>query len=105
MLLIPKTEYFQHPAETWNKQKCEKIANSIAKDGLGTPYPFRGYIGSSTSTPPKYGSVRYNGGCIRNEEWYQGEFFPLPIIHDSFEIIFVPTWGYRLVKKNEDSTQ
>jgi len=71
MLLIPKTEYFQHPAETWNKQKCEKIANSIAKDGLGTPYPFRGYIGSSTSTPPKYGSVRYNGGCIRNEEWYQ----------------------------------
>ena len=48
------------------------MANRTAKDGLGTPYPFRGYIGMN------FGEVHYNGGCIREGKWYKGEFFPLP---------------------------
>lgn len=59
---------------------------------MDTPYPFRGYIGNH------YGAVRYNGGCTRNGVWYQGEFFRLPIVHQDYEIIHVPTWGYRIRK-------
>lgn len=99
MKTLPKTEFYQHKAETWDEKECESIANSTAKDGLGTPYPFKGYMGCSTSIPPKYGSIRYNGGCVREGAWYDGEFFPLPNVHENYEILYVPCWGYRLVKK------
>lgn len=84
--------YFEHPAEVWTKEQCAKAVKKIATDGLGTPYPFSGYIGDS-----QYGEKRYNGGCIRNDEWYEGEIFPLPIVPEGYKIIRVPTWGYRIV--------
>lgn len=91
---------YQNKAETWDAKTCEKKAKHVAKDGLGTPYPFKGYIGSSTSIPPKYGAIRYNGGCVREGEWYQGEFFPLPNVAEGFVIQHVPNWGYRIVKES-----
>ena len=90
---------YQHTPEIWDKATCEKKAKRIAKDGLGTPYPFKGYIGSSAKCPATFGVTHYNGGCIRNDEWYAGEDFPFPILAEGFEIVRVPTWGWRIVKK------
>ena len=91
---IRKGEYYQHPQEVWNEARCRKEANHTAKDGFGTPYPFKGYIGFS-----QWGKTRYNGGCIRDDCWWEGEVRPLPKVTDGFEIIYVPTWGYRIKKK------
>lgn len=99
---MSNNNYFVHPQEVWDKAKCSKAARHVAKDGLGTPYPWPGYIGSSTSIPPRYGSIRYNGGCVRNGKWYEGETRPLPKIAEGFEIIHVPTWGWRIVRKESN---
>lgn len=85
--------YLVHDAEVWDAKKCEKAAKHTAKDGLGTKYPFKGYIGGQ-----QYGKHRYNGGCVRNDEWYDGEICPLPQVAEGFEIIHIPTWGYRIRK-------
>jgi hypothetical protein len=92
---MPET-YYVHPQEVWDAKRCAKEANHTAKDGLGTPYPFKGYIGSSASVPAAYGRTRYNGGCVRGGEWYNGEEKPLPKVADGYEIIVVPTWGWRI---------
>lgn len=91
---------FQNVAALWDTVKCEKMVKHTACDGLGTRYPFKGYIGSH------YGPVRYNGGCVKTdekgkEEWFQGEYFPLPIIAKGFKIIHVPTWGFRIIRENQ----
>jgi hypothetical protein len=59
-MAILKGQYHRPPAEQWDAAKCERMARRIAKDGMGTPYPFRGYIGSS-ATVGGYGKTRYNG--------------------------------------------
>jgi hypothetical protein len=89
---------YQHPRETWDAKQCEKAAKHVAKDGLGTPYPWPGYIG-------QYGETIYNGGCTRpreNGEWYDGENFPLPIVKPPYQIIHVSTWGYRIIRDITD---
>lgn len=88
---------YQNKPEVWDEKTCARKAKRRAKDGLGTPYPFKGYIGSTTSN--QFGEIRYNGGCIRDGEWWQGENKPLPTIHEDYEIVHVPTWGYRIRKK------
>ena len=88
------TPIYKHSAEVWDEKKCQKMVKHRAKDGLGTPYPFKGYIGST-----KYGLVRYNGGCVREGKWYAGENFPLPKIPKKYKIIHVPTWGYRILPR------
>lgn len=89
--------FYMNTPQEWDYKQCLKIANKTARDGLGTPYPWKGYIGSH------FGGVRYNGGCVKGDKWYRGEHFPLPLIDPAFEIIHVPTWGYRLIKKEEDN--
>lgn len=89
-------EYYTHKQEIWDEKKCSKVANHIAKDGIGTPYPFKGYIGSNQTG---YGQRKYNGGCIREGDWYEGEIKPLPKIPKSYKIITIPSWGFRIVKK------
>lgn len=98
------TDYYVHPREVWDAKTCEKLAKHTAKDGLGTPYPFKGYLGSSASIPPRFGKIRYNGGKVINGEWYQGEEFPLPEVAEGYEIVKVPSWGWRIVKKEPAST-
>lgn len=91
---------FQIPAETWDEAKCVKMARRWAKDGLGTRYPFKGFIGPFVSSVSMgaYGSERYNGGCVRNGQWWQGEHRPLPILPPGFKIVHRPSWGYQIVK-------
>lgn len=97
---------FQNTPETWDAAKCEKLAKRYARDGMGTKYPFKGYIGES------YGNIRYNGGCIRtddkgNRKWFQGETRPFPIVAAGFKIVPAGgSWcGYRIIKENEDAIQ
>lgn len=95
---------YQYPPEIWDEKKCKSLARHTAKDGLGTPYGFKGYIGSSACRPSTYGIERYNGGFIAPDgEWYQGQFVPFPIIHSDYKIVSVPTWGWRIMRKDDDS--
>lgn len=86
---------YQHKTEKWDAKKCAKMANYTAKDGMGTKYPFKGYLHPPTIEGQ---SIRYNGGCIREDKWWQGEHFPLPKIAKGYEIVHVPTWGLRIQK-------
>jgi hypothetical protein len=88
---------YQFPQETWDAATCAKLAKHTAKDGLGTPYPFKGYLGCPLSCPPRFGAIRYNGGCTHDGQWYQGEFRPLPRLPAGYRIVTVPTWGWRLI--------
>lgn len=97
-----QTKFYIHPQEVWDKEKCEKMAKRRAKDGLGTPYPFKGYIGNYLSAYSGYGKIRYNGLCFRNGEWYNGEIRPLPLVADGYEIVEVPRWGYRIRRKGSE---
>lgn len=93
-MVDPSLPLFEHPQETWDAAKCEKLAKKKEANA-----PFKGYIGSYASIPPAFGPIRYNGGCVRNNEWYQGENRPFPIVADRYEIIFVSSWGWRIIKK------
>lgn len=85
---------YQHPQEIWDEKKCKKAANYTAKDGLGTRYSFKGYYSHTIE-------VRYNGGCIRNGEWYQGERKPLPKLAEGYAWYYRRTWGWQIIKVKE----
>lgn len=91
---------YQQPRETWDSKKCQTLANRVAKDGMGTPYPFKGYLYFGELGHSVFGiSVRYNGGKVIDGKWWQGEEWQLPELPPEYQIICVPCWGYRIVKK------
>ena len=94
---------YQHPQETWDVKKCEKLVKRIARDGMGTPYHFKGYVYPGEIGFPYWAdiAVRYNGGTVIDGEWWQGEEWQLPKLPEGFEIVIVPTWGYRIIKRSE----
>lgn len=90
---------FMHPQEVWDAKECLRRSKVRHRDGCGTVHPRPGLIASSGSTVPQYGqTIRYNGGCVRNEEWFEAEAIPLPAIAPGFAFSAVPTWGVYLVK-------
>lgn len=97
-MVNPNLPLFQHPQEVWDAAKCEKIAKTNPKNAFKDGYG-KGYMGSSASIPPAYGEIRYNGGCERNGEWWQGENRPLPQVADGFEIVSISSRGWFLRKK------
>lgn len=93
--------YFTHPAEVWDAKKCERVAKSRRSDSYGTKETRPGRITGSASSYPGYGqTVRYNGGCVRGDKWFEGETVPLPTVPENFRFEYVPTWGTYLVKSN-----
>ena len=95
---------YQHPPETWDEAKCKKLCKRQYVDGYGGKWPFKGYVSDYILGYPGiyFGLViHYNGGCIRDGEWWQGEERHLPIVPPEYEIVHVPTWGYRIVKKGK----
>lgn len=91
---------FAHPQETWTEAECAKRAKYRGTDGRGTKHPYPGLIASSAGAHPEYGqAVRYNGGCIREGELYDGEVIPLPKIPDTYEFFKRPTWGTYIRRK------
>jgi hypothetical protein len=91
-------DIYQHKAEVWDKAKCLKLSKRLATDGMGTPYPFKGYIGSSACRPSTFGTEIYNGGCIRNGIWYRGEHRTFPKLAKGFKIKLIPSWGWQIVE-------
>lgn len=89
---------YQHPQEIWDKETCIKMSKRLKRDGLGTPYPQRGYL--EIPSQHGYGETQYNGGCVRDGKWYQGENFPLPQIHEDFHIE-QDSWEFRIFKKGK----
>ena len=92
---------YQHPQEVWDVKKCTKLAKRVAKDGMGTPYPFQGSLYLQLGHHVHGMRVRYNGGTVIDGEWWQGEEWQLPQVAEGFKIIHVPTWGYRIIKVGE----
>jgi hypothetical protein len=87
--------YYHYAPEVWDAATCSRIANRTARDGFGTKYPFKGYIGSAQTG---YGVQCRNGGVVIDGEWYPGYVKPLPVVADGFGIIHVLSWGWRLVR-------
>lgn len=93
-------ELYIHPQETWDRKRCLKESKRKRKDGLGTPYPYKGLIALDGSPYPSYGQTRrYNGGTIIEGEHFHREQVPLPKIDDDFEIVHLLSWGYQIRKK------
>lgn len=90
---------YVHPQETWDEAKCDKAARYAPKDHWGNRPP-KGIISRSGSAHVQYGeTLRFNGGCVRDGEWYEGERKPLPIIPDTYEIVTLSSWGLRIQRK------
>ena len=95
-----KETYFKHPQETWDETECLKRSRKINKDGLGTVGGPKGLINCHSAPYPRYGQIRrYNGGCIREGEWYNGEEVPFPIIPDTFHFVQHCSWGTAIERK------
>lgn len=92
------TTLFQNPPEVWDAKKCAKAAKHHHRDGLGTRMDCPGLIGHD-SDPYGYGEHHYNGGCVRDGAWWQGENKPLPRIHEDFELYHVLSWGWFIRRK------
>lgn len=82
---------YVHPQETWNETECLKISKANGRDAFGTKQR-PGLIASSASPYVSYGqTVRFNGGCERNGQWYEGEMKPLPIVPKGWIFKTIPT--------------
>lgn len=92
--------YFIHPQETWDEKECLKRSQHVNRDGLGTVGGPKGLINCDSSPYPRYGQIRrYNGGCIRGEEWYEGEEVPLPKIPNTFHFVHHSSWGTAIERR------
>lgn len=87
--------YFIKKREVWDEKLCKKLANATATDGMGTKYPFKGYVGHRVREVV----VKYNGGTIIDGQWYQGVITPRPLLPKDYEFINVTSWGLRLIKQ------
>ena len=87
---------YQHPQVAWDTKKCERFAKARFTDAFGTRSHLPGFMLG------KYGNQMYNGGCVREGKWYAGEYFPFPKIPYNFQIIYVPTWWFRLIKIEQE---
>lgn len=87
-------DFYTHPQETWSAEHCAKLAKAKYRDTT-----LRGCVSPSGVSHCRLGeSMRFNGGCERDGNWYPGEAIPLPSIPDSYEFYDVPSWG-RFIRK------
>lgn len=90
---------FTKPQETWTAKECAKRAKSAPANHFGDCPP-RGIIAGSSSTYPQYGqTMRFNGGTVVNNEWFEAVSVPLPIIPNSYEFANLVSWGTIIRKK------
>lgn len=87
-----KERTYKHTAEVWNAKKCARIVKRKQTDGYGTKDHLAGFIRGD------YGLHRYNGLIEREGELYGAEYTPLPQVAKGFEIVYVETWFYRIIK-------
>lgn len=90
---------YTHPQEIWSLQECQRRANYAPKDAWGNRQP-KGIIASNASTRAQYGqALNYNGGTVIDNQWYAGEYRPLPQIPPEFEFVSLPGWGTIIRRK------
>ena len=90
---------YTHPQETWTEAKCARMSRYAPKDNWGNRPP-KGIIADSGSAYLQYGqTIRYNGGTVRDGEWYEAEHLPLPAIPASYEFVPLVGWGTRIQLK------
>lgn len=90
---------YNHPQEVWSKAKCAKMAKHAPKDSYGNRPP-KGIIAYSSSIYPQYGQTRqWNGGTVKEGKLYDAERVPLPLIPESYEFVYLPSWGTRIQAK------
>ena len=87
-----KARLFSHPAEVWNAVKCARLAKRKQTDAFGTKDHLAGFIRGN------YGLQRYNGLIEREGNLYGSEYRPLPNVAKGYEIVYEPTWFYRIIK-------
>ena len=88
-----KYKVYQHQQEIWNYNKCLKHSKKFVKDSYGTKCHYAGAMDAS------YTRSIYNGGTVIDNEWYDGENYPLPALHKDFEYEYINSWGIRLKLK------
>jgi hypothetical protein len=100
-LLEKAPEWYVAPQETWDKARCHKAARHLAKDGLGTPYGWRGLIQPSGCIGPRYGRQCYNGGYTGPDGQYyrQGYIHPYPKLHEDYVYVHRCSWGIFIMLK------
>lgn len=97
MNAIYPPDYYVHPEETWDETRCQKVARQNPRNAFGDKEPWPGRVSAFGSAYCQPGSSqRYNGGCIRNGTWYQGEAMPLPVIPESWRFVTRSYWGIYL---------
>lgn len=90
---------YTHPQETWSTQECQRRARFAPADPYGNRPP-RGIIASNASNHAQYGqTVYYNGGIVIENQWYAGEYHPLPLVPNEFEFVSLPSWGTVIRRK------
>ena len=91
-------ELYQHPQVEWDRKRCEKLAKRIAKDSLGTKYPWAGHIHNGEIGGRQGLIAQYNGGVVIEGKWWPGEQWQLPKLPEGFQFVYMTTWGWRLIK-------
>lgn len=85
--------FYEYPLEVWDEKTCKKWSKHNPADYWGARGP-KGQINHHSSHYAEYGQIRYfNGGCVREGKWYQGEARPLPIINEKYEFYHLHSWG------------
>lgn len=79
------------PVEVWDATRCARAAKTHGSDGMGTPHAFPGYQPYLPTT------VRYNGGCVIRDVWYQGIKYANPVLAAGYSWVSVCSWGWRIV--------
>ena len=97
---INKGMYWTPKPEVWDAKKCAKIAKRRSKDGYGTRHPYPGFI-EADSAPYGYGKRSFNGGIVRDNEWWEGTNVPLPVVPPEYVFIHRLSWGMYLIRRDE----
>lgn len=101
--MVMKT--YTYPTEVWSADKCLRFSKRYARDGMGTKYPFPGYLEQPHSCGRHGFPLRFNGGTVIGDEWYEAVLWPLPEVAQGFKWITEVSWGWRLVKEQGSREQ
>ena len=80
---------YQHPQPVLTEEDCKK-AQRRATDAFGGRWPHPGHY------PTPVGVREYNGGCVRDGQWYAGENFPEPKLPKGWKLTYIASWGYHI---------
>jgi hypothetical protein len=88
--------YYEYPQEVWDEKKCQEALKHVWKDGMGTPFTScKGVFHFEPET------IVYNGGCIHDGKWFNGEIKRKPKLADGYSWRYIPTWnGLHQIVKN-----